>query len=104
MGTGFNFGQTLRIVRDTAKALGRSQDASVYGAAYAKIQRLYHEQYFNASIGTYGNGQQTALVYALYLGAVPAANVPKIFAQQDQLPNCISETREVRDLHRNSCR
>ena len=103
MGTGFNFGQTLRIVRDTATALGRSQDAAVYGAAHAKIQRLYHEIYWNASIGTYGNGQQTALVYALYLGAVPAANVPKIFAKllaRIQMTDVPPPPREQQDAAR----
>jgi hypothetical protein len=81
MSSGFNFGMTMRIVRDTATALGRSQDAVVYAASYAKIQRLFHETYWNPTIGTYGNGQQAALIYALYLGAVPPANVPRIFAQ-----------------------
>ena len=81
MSSAFNFGQTLRIARDTATALGESQDAVVFATRYAKIQRLYHSRYWNSSIDTYGNGQQAALVYALYLGAVPASSVPKIFAK-----------------------
>ena len=81
MSSSFNFVQTLRITRDTATALGQAQDAALFAAAHAKGQRAFHVLYWNPSTGTYGNGQQAALIYALYLGAVPASAVATVFAQ-----------------------
>jgi hypothetical protein len=81
MSSSFNHVQTLRITRDTAMALGQTQDAAMFAAAYTEGQRAFHAAYWNASTATYGNGQQSALVYALYLGAVPTATVPTVFAK-----------------------
>lgn len=81
MSSSFNFGQTLRIARDTAMALGHYDDAAVYSAAYTKIQAVFHAVYWNTTTETFGNGQQAALVYALYLGAVPEASVASVFAK-----------------------
>jgi alpha-L-rhamnosidase len=87
----FNYGQTLRIARDTAAALSHADDAAAYAAAYTKVQTAVHAAYFNASAGTYGNGQQAALVYALYLGAVPAPRVDSILAQLLQLIRTVDQ-------------
>ena len=81
MSSSFNFGQTLRIVRDQAVALGKAADASTYRAAYATVQKAFHAVYYNSTSGTYGDGTQAALVYALYLGAVPAALEAAVFAK-----------------------
>ena len=34
-------------------------------------QSVFHTAYWNPKTKTYGNGQQAALVYPLYLGALP---------------------------------
>jgi hypothetical protein len=81
MSSSFNYVQTLRITRDTATALGQTQDAALFAAAHLKGQRAFHVSYWNPSTETYGNGQQAAIIYALYLGAVPASNVATVFAQ-----------------------
>jgi hypothetical protein len=81
MGSGFNYGQALRIARDTATALGHTDDAATYTAEYKAVQTAYHRAWWDTAKKTYGNGQQAALVYALYLGAVPAANDAAVFAQ-----------------------
>ena len=70
MSSGFNYGQALRIARDAAQWLGDTAAASTYAADYAAVQTAYHATYWKN--GTYGDGTQPALVYALYLGAVPA--------------------------------
>lgn len=81
MSSSFNYVQTLRITRDTAAALGQTQDAALFAAAYSQGQRAFHVSYWSPSAETYGDGQQAALVYALYLGAVPTKDVADVFAQ-----------------------
>ena len=81
MSSSFNHGQTLRIARDTATALGYSVDAATFATAFKELQANFHTAYFDPSTKTYGNGQQSGLVYALYLGAVPPLLVDGIFEQ-----------------------
>ena len=81
MGSGFNYGQALRIARDTAVSLGHAADAKVYEAEYKVLQAAFHTAWWDEKGKTYGNGQQAALVYALYLSAVPAANDAAVFAK-----------------------
>jgi len=91
MSSGFNYGQTLRIARDTAKSLGHSADVTKYDAAHTVLQKAFHEAYWDASKKTYGNGQQAALVYALYLGAVPEANDKVVFEKLLASINTVSQ-------------
>lgn len=115
MGSGFNYGQTLRIARDTATSLGHTDDAATYEVgrgppapklaqiifgpfsistsenllpcvfflqtAHKLLQSVFHTAWWDPTKKTYGNGQQAALVYALYLGAVPAEIDAAVFAQ-----------------------
>ena len=69
MSSAFNHAQAIRIARDTATALGHPS-AEAYSAAYSRAQLGFHAAYYKN--GTYGNGEQAALVYALYLGSAPA--------------------------------
>ena len=84
MSSGFNFGQAVRIARDSASAFGDAAAAAKYGAAFTAIQAAFHKQYWDATNATYGDGTQAALVYALYLQAVPdnmdAAVLAKLIA------------------------
>jgi hypothetical protein len=91
MSSGFNYGQTLRIARDTATALGHTTDAEKYGAAYTLLKQAFHAAYWDPKAQTYGNGQQAALVYALYLGAVPAAHDATVFAKLLASINTVSQ-------------
>jgi alpha-L-rhamnosidase len=81
MSSGFNYGQTLRIARDTAMVLGHSDDAAKYEAALGTLKAAFHGAYWDPKKMTYGNGQQAAMVYALYLGAVPASDDAAVFAK-----------------------
>ena len=101
MSSSFNYGQTLRIARDTAMVIGETADYALFAADYKKIQGTFHKRYWNVSTSTYGNGQQAALVYALYLGAVPAASEAAVFAKLlaligrvDQPPDHTSPTTQ----------
>lgn len=66
MSSGFNYGQAVRIARDTAQAFGDGVLFAKYSAAFAAIQKAYHATYWSSESGTYGDGTQAALVYALY--------------------------------------
>ena len=45
------------------------------------MKKAFHAAYYNSTQATYGDGTQAALVYALYLGAVPAELDAKVFAK-----------------------
>ena len=79
MSSSFNYGQTLRIASEIASVLGQKVDAAKYASMYTAVQKAFHTVYYDAAHGTYGDGTQAALVYALYLGAVPASMDAKIF-------------------------
>lgn len=79
MSSSFNYGQALRIARDAARWLGNMAAAEYYGAAYSAVQKSFHAEYWHGT--TYGDGTQPALVYALYLGAVPEENHATVFAR-----------------------
>lgn len=78
MSSSFNYGQALRIARDSARWLGDSASVDVYSADYSAVQAAFHTAYWKN--GTYGDGTQPALVYALYLGAVPIEKDAAVFA------------------------
>merc|ERR1712070_574240 len=69
MASSFNFLQGLRIMRDIASLLGETDDATYYGTEFQKRRAAFHSLYFNAHTGTYADGSQAALVFALYIDA-----------------------------------
>ena len=81
MSSAFNHLQTLRIVRDSANALGHAADATRYGDSFDKLRKLFHARYFDVATRVYGNGQQSAFVYALYLGATPPELEAEMFGK-----------------------
>eukprot|EP00658_Telonema_sp_P-2_P008650 TRINITY_DN1326_c0_g1_i14.p1 TRINITY_DN1326_c0_g1~~TRINITY_DN1326_c0_g1_i14.p1 ORF type:complete len:749 (-),score=116.16 TRINITY_DN1326_c0_g1_i14:385-2631(-) len=72
MSSGFNYIQTLRIVRNTARALGQSEIEHQYQTLMHSARTSFHSLYWNQSAGWYGDGTQTPQVYALYGDVVPA--------------------------------
>lgn len=82
MSSAFNHAQAIRIVRDTAMALDEDDHAVAqrYDKAYADAQRGFHSAYFRN--GTYGNGEQAALVYALYLDSMPTKALSEVVLAQ----------------------
>lgn len=81
MSSSFNFAQTLKIVGDTAASLGDATSAAKYSAAFAAAAKAFHATYWSEADATYGDGTQAALVYALYIDAVPAAHDAAVFAK-----------------------
>ena len=67
MSSGFNYGQTLRIARDTANALGHTEDAQKYDDAHTVLQKAFHEAYWDPNGQTYGNGLSLSRARALSL-------------------------------------
>ena len=85
MSSSFSYVQTLRIARDSAVALGFVADAQRFNDIYTNVTMAFGKRYWDASHETYGNGQQAALVYALYLGAVPVAREAAMLEQLIEL-------------------
>ena len=104
MSSGFNYGQTLRITRDTARTLGHTDDVAKYDAAHTVLQKAFHAVYWDAKGETYGNGQQAALVYALYLGAVPASSDAAVFAKLLASINTVSQPPDHTTAKTQQCR
>ena len=53
MSSSFNYGQTLRIARDTAGALGDVAAQAKYAAAFAAVQAAFHKVYYSPAKKTY---------------------------------------------------
>eukprot|EP00040_Diaphanoeca_grandis_P012333 m.62571 g.62571 ORF g.62571 m.62571 type:complete len:1144 (-) comp23173_c0_seq2:336-3767(-) len=81
MSSSFNYGQTLRIVCNVASSLDDTVASSKYSPVLANVLQAFHKTYWNNVTQTYGDGTQAALVYALYLGAVPANLDATVFAK-----------------------
>eukprot|EP01121_Diplochlamys_sp_Union-15-3_P008766 TRINITY_DN2343_c0_g1_i1.p1 TRINITY_DN2343_c0_g1~~TRINITY_DN2343_c0_g1_i1.p1 ORF type:complete len:716 (+),score=129.67 TRINITY_DN2343_c0_g1_i1:81-2228(+) len=58
-----------------ATIVGNSNDAMFYEELAKKMKIVYHEAYFNKSIGCYGPGSQTAQILPLYLDIVPSEHL-----------------------------
>ena len=56
MSSSFNYGQTLRIARDTAGALGDVAAQAKYAAAFVAVQAAFHKVYYSPAKKTSGNG------------------------------------------------
>ena len=58
--TGY-FYRDARIIADTAKLLGKSDDATKYERLAADIATAFNKKFFDEKNATYANGTQTAL-------------------------------------------
>eukprot|EP00927_Polykrikos_kofoidii_P028198 TRINITY_DN24650_c0_g2_i1.p1 TRINITY_DN24650_c0_g2~~TRINITY_DN24650_c0_g2_i1.p1 ORF type:complete len:1139 (+),score=129.46 TRINITY_DN24650_c0_g2_i1:60-3476(+) len=75
MASSFNFLLGLRIMRDVASLLGKTQDSEHFNDELKRRRGSFHWHYFNRTTGTYADGSQAALVFALYIEAPPNATV-----------------------------
>ena len=60
---------------EMATALGLTADVAKYGAMLKEIRAEYHAAWYNASMGYYVNGGQTAQVLALELDVMPTPDI-----------------------------
>ena len=76
----------VTLTRDFARRLGKTEDAAKYDRLAAKIARAFQAKYVRN--GVVANGTQSAQAMALYLGLVPAAQIP---AAEARLVRAIEE-------------
>ena len=78
MSSAFNMIQTMIIAQSTARALNDTAAFLQYTRAVQSLREKFHSKYFVPSNNTYGDGSQAAMVYALYIDAVPVSIEPKV--------------------------
>ena len=69
IGTAF-FAYRTDIVRQTAQALGKDEDAATYASLYSQIKSAFASRWVRGD-GTVGSSSQTSYVLALKFGLVP---------------------------------
>eukprot|EP00041_Stephanoeca_diplocostata_P036268 m.1315125 g.1315125 ORF g.1315125 m.1315125 type:complete len:1170 (+) comp24835_c0_seq70:89-3598(+) len=79
MSSAFNYGQAVRIASDIGHLLGYSPAADAYRQQLKSIQTAFHATFWDDTEQTYGDGTQAALIYPLYLNAVPPALDAMVF-------------------------
>jgi alpha-L-rhamnosidase len=67
----FYYYYDVRILADTARLLGKAQDAAAYDKLSAEIRAAFHREYYNPKTGDYADGTQTANTLALFLDLAP---------------------------------
>ncbi|WP_341840006.1 alpha-L-rhamnosidase [Chitinophaga caseinilytica] len=70
----------VTILAKTAKLLGKTDDHTQYSALADRIRNAFNEKYLNAATGIYGQGVQTEMSVALYMGLVPDSLRAKVAA------------------------
>ena len=76
----------VKLTRDFARMLGKTEDAVKYDALATKIATAFQTKYIKN--GVVANGTQSAQAQALYLGLVPADQIP---AAEARLVRAIEE-------------
>jgi alpha-L-rhamnosidase len=77
--TGFYY-QITQIVKNTAKMLGKSEDALRYAQLAESIRESYNQHLLNRETGWYASGSQTAQSAPLYFGIVDPAQRDRVLA------------------------
>jgi alpha-L-rhamnosidase len=72
MASAFNFLQAIRILARLARAIGYAEDAQKYETALGEKLDRFNAAFYSSSNGTYADGTQAALAFALYIGAPPS--------------------------------
>lgn len=66
------------IMQQTAKLLGKTDDAKQYEELAANIKKAFNEKYYNKENGTYDRNSQTASAMPLFVGLVEDENKEKV--------------------------
>ncbi len=77
MSTGFLY-YCSRLVSKMAQILGKQDDQLKYDTLAQRTAAAFNRMYFNSEIGAYGNNDQSANSFALFLGLVPQKQVPRV--------------------------
>jgi len=81
------------IVAQAARILGAAEDAASYGRLAEQIRTALNEKWWRASDNCYATGSQTANIFGLALGIVPAGHT------QGVLDNLVADIRVKRRGH-----
>ena len=73
------YAELARLVGETAKVLGKSEDASRYQDWSKQIIDAFNEKRFNAVTSSYGDGSQTTAILPLALNLVPQNQRAAVF-------------------------
>ncbi len=63
--------QDLKVLEQTAAALGKSEDSQAYAEQAARVREIFNARFFDAAQHRYDKGSQTAQAIPLALGMVP---------------------------------
>jgi alpha-L-rhamnosidase len=77
MSTGYLY-YCARLVSQMAEILGREGDKFKYDALAQTTAAAFNRQYWNEAIGAYGNNDESANSFALFLGLVPEKQIPRV--------------------------
>lgn len=77
MSTGYLY-YCSRLVSKMAEILGKEDDKSKYDALAQRTGTAFNRKYFNSQVGAYGNNDESANSFALFLGLVPEKQVPRV--------------------------
>ena len=68
----------LIAVRDTAKVLGKSDDAAKYAQLAQQVRAAFNAKFYDPGKHTYSTGSQTAMAIPLVMGLVDPADAPAV--------------------------
>ncbi len=77
MSTGYLY-YCARMVAKMAEVLGKEDDKSKYEALAQTTAAAFNRAYWNEAAGAYGNNDESANSFALFLGLVPENQVPRV--------------------------
>ncbi len=77
--------EDARLLAETAKVLGKDEDAEKYAALAGEIKTAFNREFYNRKKGIYSVGSQTALSCPLYFGLVDSAEVGKVLGNLEQV-------------------
>ncbi len=87
------YAYSVRLLSQIAGALDRSEECAHYAALAERIQRQYHQRFWNAASGGYGSNNQACNAISLYMGLAPPQHVASVVAQ------LVADVVEQHDCH-----
>jgi len=77
MSTGYLY-YCARLVSQMAEVLGRADDQAKYAALAESTAAAFNRNFWDEITGAYGNNDESANSFALFLGLVPEKQVPRV--------------------------
>lgn len=76
MSTGYSY-LNCRVLRDMARVLGRDGDAARWAEEAARVREAMLARWYDAGSAVMATGSQACQAFALWLGIIPEADVPR---------------------------